>query len=129
MGFLFPSKATLVPPGRLAEEVAAGGASLVEFVERDSPACRLEGPVIATVIERYASRLRVLKVDAAAAVGDAAAYRVTAVPTFLLFIDGVEKERLVGYQSADNLTRVLDGALPAPRNPTTGFGINPRPSG
>jgi thioredoxin 1 len=113
MGFLFPSKATLVAPGRLGQEVAAGGAVLVEFVERGAPACRLEAPVVAAVIERYASRLRVLKVDAAAELGDAQAYRVAAVPTFVLFVDGVEKDRLVGYQSVDDLTRFLDGALPA----------------
>jgi thioredoxin 1 len=112
MGFHFDHKASDAHPGALAEKVAAAPALLVEFAERDAPACRLEEPILAQVLRRYADRLRVLQADVESSPADAAAFSVTAVPTFVLFLDGVEKMRLVGYQSVDNLTAALDEALP-----------------
>jgi thioredoxin 1 len=111
MGIHLVHKATNARPGRLADQVAQGGAVLVEFSERDAPTCRLEEPVLDKVLRRYADRMRVVQTDVEGSPADAAAYSIEAVPTFLLFVDGVEKMRLVGYQSADQLTRALDGAL------------------
>jgi thioredoxin 1 len=112
MGFHFAHK----PPDSrpLPEQLAAGGAVLVEFVERGAPACRLEEPILAQIDGRYGDRLRVVRVDVDSAPDDAASFAVSAVPTFVLFVDGREKCRLVGYQSVDDLARALDRAFAAP---------------
>jgi len=112
MGFHLVHKATAATPGRMVDQLAKGGAVLVEFSERDAPTCRLEEPVLDKVLRRYADRMRVLQTDVESSPADAAAYSIEAVPTFVLFLDGVEKMRLVGYQSADELTGALDAALP-----------------
>lgn len=112
MGFHFAHKATVAAPGRLAEQVASAPAVLVEFAERDAPACRLQEPVLSQVLRRYADRLKVVQADVETSPEDAAAYSVTAVPTFVLFLDGVEKLRLPGYQTVATLTEALDKALP-----------------
>jgi thioredoxin 1 len=114
MGFHFAHKATVATPGSLAEKVAGAHAVLVEFAERDAPACRLEAPILAKVLRRYSDRLSVLQADVESSSTDAATFAVTAVPTFVLFVEGVEKLRLVGYQSVDDLTRALDEALAPP---------------
>ncbi len=114
MGFHLVHKATAAAPGRLREQVAKGGAVLVEFAESDAPACRLEEPILAKILRRYVDRLRVMQADVDGSPADAAAFAINAVPTFLLFIDGVEKWRLVGYQSVDELSLALDEALPPP---------------
>lgn len=114
MGFHFTHKASIALPGHLASQVA-DGAVLVEFSERDAPACRMEVPVLDKILRRYPDRLRVLQADVENSPADAAAFAVGAVPTFLLFVDGVEKMRLVGYQSVDSLTASLDAALPSLR--------------
>jgi thioredoxin 1 len=114
VGYHFTRKANTARPGRLAERVAAGGALLVEFAEHDAPACRLEEPILDQVLRHFADRLAVVQADVESAPADAAAFAVTAVPTFLLFVDGVEKLRLVGYQSIDDLTAAIDGVLPPP---------------
>jgi thioredoxin 1 len=113
MGYHFHHKATTAAPGRLADQLGLGGAVLVEFSERDAPACRLEEPILSQILRRYADRLRVLQSDVESSPADAATYAVEAVPTFVLFIDGVEKWRLVGYQSISELSHALDEALPA----------------
>ena len=114
MGFHFSHKATIAQPGRLAERVAAGGALLVEFAEHDAPACRLQEPVLDQVLRHFADRLSVVQADVETSPSDAAAFAVTAVPTFLLFVDKVEKLRLVGYQSVDDLTTAIDEVLAPP---------------
>jgi thioredoxin-like negative regulator of GroEL len=115
MGFHYAHKPPGAGPSWLADQVGAGGAILVEFAQRDAPTCRLEEPIMAKVLKRYANRLRVVQSDVDASPEDAAAFAVSAVPTFVLFVDGVEKDRLVGYQSVDDLTRALEeGAVPPP---------------
>jgi thioredoxin 1 len=111
MGFHFSHKATAARPGRLAERVAAGGTLLVEFAEHDAPACRLEEPILDQVLRRYADRMSVLQADVESSPSDAAAFAVTAVPTFLLFVEGAEKLRLAGYQSIAELTGAIDKVL------------------
>ena len=114
MGFHFSHKATIAEPGRLAERVAVGGAVLVEFAEHDAPACRLQEPVLDQVLRHFADRLSVVQADVESSPSDAAAFSVTAVPTFILFVDTVEKLRLVGYQSVDELTKAIDEVLAPP---------------
>jgi thioredoxin 1 len=111
VGFHLTHNAIMAQPGRLAEQVTAAHAVLVEFAERDAPACRLEEPILSQILRRYADRLKVVQADVEGSPSDAAAYAVTAVPTFLLFVDGKETLRLVGYQSVDMLTQALDEAL------------------
>jgi thioredoxin-like negative regulator of GroEL len=113
VGFHFSHKANTAQPGRLAERVAAGGAVLVEFAEHDAPACRLQEPVLTQVLRHFADRLSVVQADVETSPADAAAFSVSAVPTFILFVDTVEKMRLVGYQSVDELTRAVDEVLAA----------------
>jgi thioredoxin-like negative regulator of GroEL len=114
VGFHFTHKATMAVPGRLAEQVAEAPVVLVEFAERDAPACRLEEPILSQILRRYADRLKVIQADVESSPADAAAFGVSAVPTFVLFVDGAEKFRLSGYQSVDTLTAALDEALPPP---------------
>ncbi len=114
MGYHFSHKATTVQPGRLAERLAARGAVLVEFAEHDAPACRLQEPVLTQVLRHFADRLSVVQADVETSPADATAFAITAVPTFLLFLDGAEKLRLVGYQSIGDLTAAIDGVLPPP---------------
>ncbi len=115
MGFHFAHKALGAQPGRLAEQVAAAKAVLVEFAAHDAPACRLEEPILSQVLRRYADRMSVLQADVESSPSDAKAFDVTAVPTFLLFVAGVEKTRLVGYQSIDDLTQAIDSVLAPPQ--------------
>jgi thiol-disulfide isomerase/thioredoxin len=113
MGLHIVHKATSTGSGQLRQQLASGGAVLVEFAERDAPACRLEEPVLSKVLRRYVDRLHVLQADIEGSPEDAAAYGIEAVPTFVLFLDGVEKFRLVGFQSVDNLIEAIDLVLPA----------------
>lgn len=109
---LFSHKIPISDPAELAEHLAAAGRPvLVEFAEKDSPACQIEAPILEDLGRRYAGRLEVLKADVAASPEVAARFNVRAVPTFVVFVGGEERLRLVGFQDIEDLTRVVEAAL------------------
>ena len=96
---------------------------LVEFAERDDSVCRMEGQVLDKVLRRFADRVSVLQTYVGSHPAEADRYDITAVPTLILFVDGVEKLRVVGFTPIEELAAALDEALPpapsAPDAPTT----------
>ncbi|MGH9125638.1 MAG: thioredoxin family protein [Acidimicrobiales bacterium] len=119
MGFRYAHKASHAAPGKLAELVAKDAAQdkvlLLEFAAADAPACRLEHPVLSEILRRYADRMSVIQADVESSPEDAEVFGVTAVPTFVLFVEGKERLRLVGYQTLDALTTAIDDASGEPR--------------
>jgi thioredoxin-like negative regulator of GroEL len=112
VGFHIHHKATKAKPGRLAELLSHYHVPvLVEFAEKDSPACRMEEPVLAQLLRRFPDQLAVVQTDTEASKEDVEQFGIAAVPTFVLFVDGKEKWRLVGYQSADQLIKQVEETL------------------
>jgi thiol-disulfide isomerase/thioredoxin len=112
MAFHIHHKATKAKPGRLSEILGHYPVPvLVEFAEKDSPACRMQAPVLSEVLRHFPDRLAVVQADTESSPEDAERYGVAAVPTFILFVDGKEKMRLVGYQTADRLIKAVEDAL------------------
>jgi len=110
---LFSHKVSVSAPGELQERLAAAPRPvLVEFAERDSPACQIEAPILEELGRRYAGRLEVVKVDVVASPDAVAEFKVQAVPTFVLFVGGQEGFRLIGFQDIDDLSQAVDAALP-----------------
>jgi thioredoxin 1 len=114
VGFHIHHKATKAQPGRLRELLTHYTMPvLIEFAERDSPACRMEEPVLSKVLRHFPDRLAVIQADTQASPEDAERFGVAAVPTFLLLVDGKERMRLVGFQTADQLIKAIEDALGA----------------
>jgi thioredoxin 1 len=90
---------------------------LVEFAERDDTVCRMEAPVLDKVLRRFADRLSVVQTDVGSHPAEADRYGITAVPTMILFIDGVEKLRVVGFRPVEELAAALEEALPSAPSP------------
>lgn len=86
---------------------------LVEFAERDDPVCRLEAPVLDEVLRRFADRLSVLQTDVGSNPSEGDTYDITAVPTMILFVEGQERLRLVGFRPIGQLVAELEAALPS----------------
>ena len=93
---------------------------LVEFSSPLCPPCRRMEPIMHSLADRFAGRLVVAKVNTADLNELAKRYDIQAVPTIIVFKDGKELVRSVGYQSEDKLVALLRAHVPAADQPEAG---------
>ena len=80
---------------------------LVDFWAEWCGPCRMMAPVIDSISEKYASSLKVCKLDADNNQQSAADYQITGLPCCVVFKDGVEITRIVGFRSEDAMVDEL----------------------
>ena len=79
------------------DEKIKTGITLVDFWATWCGPCRAAGPVIEELSEEYAGKILVGKVDVDHEQELAGKYGVMSIPTIILFKDGVEIGRQVGF--------------------------------
>lgn len=87
---------------------------LVDFWAAWCPPCRLISPILDELAARHDGALKVAKVDVDADPGIAATYRVSGIPTLILFEGGVPTRTLVGARPLAALERELGLPTPTP---------------
>jgi thioredoxin 1 len=81
-------------------------AVLVDFWAAWCGPCKMIAPVLEEIAKEYEGKLKVCKVN----VDEnqvAAEYGIMSIPTLILFKDGEEKERIIGYQTKEELERIV----------------------
>jgi thioredoxin 1 len=86
---------------------------LVEFWAEWCPPCHQLSPVVEDVAAEQAGKLLVAKVDADENPGLVRRYGTLSLPSLLVFVDGVEKARIVGAVPKRRLLTELAEFLPA----------------
>jgi len=94
-----------------AEVANQPGLVLLDFWADWCGPCKMLAPVLSDIAGEYQGALRVAKLNADHNTATCDRYTVRGLPTLLLFVDGVEKERLVGTISKTRLAAVLDNYL------------------
>jgi len=84
---------------------------LVDFWSPTCAPCRRIAPVLDELASEAGGRFRVGKVNAWEEQGLAVRYRISAVPTLLVFKSGAVVNRMVGYQDKRKLQEALKEAL------------------
>ena len=84
------------------------GICLVDMFSNRCPPCRVLAPTISSLAEKYAGRATVCKVNLDDLPRLAGRYRVSAVPTVLIFKDGKVQKRLVGLRRETEYSVMLD---------------------
>jgi thioredoxin 1 len=86
---------------------------LVDFWAPWCPPCRVLGPTIDTIAERFEGDAVVGKVNVDELPELAAEYAVQSIPTVIVFKDGKPAARFTGIQSEQTLAAALQDAAPA----------------
>jgi thioredoxin 1 len=84
---------------------------LVDFMSPTCGPCRLLAPVIDEIAGEAGGRFQVGKINIWEQQALAARYRISAVPTLMVFKDGAVVSSLVGYQDKRRLLEALRPAL------------------
>jgi thioredoxin 1 len=84
---------------------------LVDFWAQWCGPCRMLGPLVDELADEYHGKAKVGKVDIDASQQLAMEYKITAVPTLLVFKGGQVHDVLVGLKSKRDLKSSLDKAI------------------
>lgn len=81
---------------------------LVDFWAPWCGPCKMVGPVVEELANDFAGKAKVCKLNVDEAGKTAQEYRVMSIPTIILFKDGQEKDRIVGFRPKADLARLLE---------------------
>ncbi len=84
---------------------------LVDFWAEWCGPCRMIAPVLEQVADEYAGRLQIVKLNVDEAQQTAFRYNVRSIPTLILFKNGQVEMQVVGAQSRQQISRMLEEKL------------------
>jgi len=88
---------------------------LVDFYTESCPPCRMMSPILTDMEENSAGAYKIVKIDAATHGPLAASFRVSAVPTFVLFHRGERIGQITGARSKMEMQKwISESIAPAP---------------
>lgn len=84
---------------------------LIDFWAPWCGPCRMLAPILDTIAEKFAGRIRVAKVNIDENPGVTGRFGILSIPTLIFFKDGKEVERLIGALPEAALTEKLNQLL------------------
>jgi thioredoxin 1 len=76
---------------------------LVDFWAEWCPPCRMIAPVLENIAEEYSDSLKIVKLDVDTSPRTQGQYGVQSIPTLILFKNGKEVDRLIGFMPKERL--------------------------
>jgi thioredoxin 1 len=90
-----------------AEVLQAAEPTLVDFWAAWCGPCKMVAPAVEAIAEEYDGKLRVAKMDVDANPETPQGLGIMGIPTLILFRDGAEVTRIVGYRPKEALAETL----------------------
>lgn len=85
--------------------------ALVDFWATWCNPCRMIAPIVESISDELDGSLDVYKVDVDESPETAVEYGVMSIPTIIIFKNGEEQERIVGYRSKEDLLKIIQKYL------------------
>ncbi|MBN1915209.1 MAG: thioredoxin [Parachlamydiales bacterium] len=93
------------------EESIKKGVALVDFYASWCGPCRMLAPIIEELAAHFSGKALIGKLDIDSEQKTAMKYRVTSVPTVILFKEGKEVQRVIGLRDAATLKKLIQENL------------------
>lgn len=90
---------------------AGGKPVLVDFYAEWCGPCKLAAPVIEELAGEYADKAVIAKVDVDSENPLAAQYGVMSIPTVIVFVNGEEVDRKIGFAGKQGYIQMIEGAM------------------
>ena len=84
---------------------------LVDFWAQWCGPCLMLGPVLEKVAVKYSNRIKVLKLNLDENREIAADYQIMSIPCLIIFRQGMEIGRIIGYMDENKLSAKIDAIL------------------
>lgn len=81
---------------------------LVDFFAEWCGPCKMLAPILEKLSSEYEGKVDIIKVDIDEEGELAQKYGIQSIPTLVVFKGGEEADRVIGFQSEDNLKQLLD---------------------
>ena len=105
------SEITLTDQNFKSEVLQSKTPFLVDFWAEWCGPCKMVGPVVEKIANDYSGKLKVGKLNVDDNSETPTQYGVQSIPTLIVFKDGQEANRMVGYQSEQKLKGTIDSLL------------------
>ena len=104
-------KLTAITPGDITAESSTGVPLLVDFWAQWCRPCRMVTPVLAELAEQWAGRIVVCKIDVDQFEGIWERFNFRGIPAMIMFKDGQEIHRVIGFGGRKQLVAELEPHL------------------
>ena len=105
------SEVTLTDQNFKSEVLQSKTPVLVDFWAEWCGPCKMVAPVVEKLAGEYSGKLKVGKLNVDDNSETPTQYGVQSIPTLIIFKDGQEANRMVGYQSEQKLKGTIDSLL------------------
>lgn len=93
------------------EKNISKGVVIVDFWATWCRPCLMQAPIFEEAAKEMKGKVAFLKIDVDKAKNIAAKYRISSIPTLIVFKDGKEVTRTMGTQQKENIIAVLNKVL------------------
>ncbi len=91
-----------------SEVLKSNEAVMVDFFAPWCGPCRMMAPIVEKLAEEYKGRVKIGKMDIDENGNIAQQYGIQSIPTIIFFHKGEAVDKMVGFQSEENLKKKLD---------------------